>query len=154
MKLLSILVISSLLFVSCNNKSDQPGADDDTANLDQTLYSWQAALNDSTGRLEMKKMETAGPDTLAAQPVINFINTSYPNIRLELVKTSGDTIYIKIPDAMYLTQQMGSTGPTLYFANAVYNLTEIPGITHVDFDFEEGDHASPGTLNRASFKDE
>jgi hypothetical protein len=49
---------------------------------------------------------------------------------------------------------MGSSGPTTYFAEAVFNLTEIPGIHYVSFDFEEGDHAQPGTFNRESFKDE
>ena len=148
------LLFTTLFFWGCNNKVDQPGADEDTVNVIQNFYSWQATLNDSTGKLEMKRIEASGPDTLASIPVINFLNSLNPTIRLELVKISNDTIYIKIPDALYLTQQMGSTGPTLYFANAVYNLTEIPGITHVNFDFEEGDHASPGTFNRNSFKDE
>jgi hypothetical protein len=49
---------------------------------------------------------------------------------------------------------MGSTGPTMFLSSAVYNLTEIPGIRYVNFDFEEGDHASPGTFSRESFKDE
>jgi len=75
-------------------------------------------------------------------------------VQLAFVKTSGDTVYLKIPDPMYLTQQMGSSGPTIYLAQAVYSLTEVPGIKYVNLDFEEGDHASPGTFNRDSFKDE
>lgn len=146
-----LLLASSLLAACGNNKADQPVVDNDTAN---NIYSWQASLNDSSGRLEMQKVEAIGPDTLSAAAVVAYLNTTNSHVQLALVKTSGDTVYLKIPDAMYLTQQMGSTGPTLYLAQAIYNLTEIHGIKYVNLDFEEGDHASPGTFNRDSFKDE
>ena len=140
-------------FIACgSNKSDRPGADEtDTVAL---VPGWEASLNDSTGQLEMNKLEQGGPDSLTAASVIAYLNKQNPNVQLMLLKTSGDTIYVKIPDAMYLTQQMGSSGPQIFFAEAVYNLTEIPGIKYVNFDFEEGDHASPATLNREGFKDE
>ncbi len=154
MKIFSYLFFIGLLAVGCNNKADQPGTDDDTVDMAPPLSSWQATLNDSSGRLEMKRVETAGPDTLSAAAVISYLNTTNSNIQLALVKTSGDTVYLKIPDAMYLTQQMGSTGPTIYLAQVMYNLTEIPGIKYVTLDSEEGDHAAPGTFNRDSFKDE
>jgi len=102
----------------------------------------------------MKKVENAGPDTLSAAGVVTYLNTINSNVKLEFSKTSHDTIYINIPNATYLTQQMGSTGPTMYFASVVYNLTDIPGINYVTFDFDEGDHASPGTYSRNSFNDE
>ncbi len=143
-----------LLLSACgNNKADQPVTDEDSAEI-TARYSWEATLNDSSGKLEMKKIESNGPDTLAVPAVISFVNSQYPNVQLVLIKTSGDTAYLKIPEATFLTQQMGSTGPTLFFANVVFNLTEIPGIKYVSFDFEEGDHASPGTFTRDSFKDE
>lgn len=142
-----------ILLISCNNKADNNEVVEDSTRVVQSS-SWMATLNDSTGQLEMKKNEAMGPDSLTATSVVNYLNTQNPNVRLEYVRTSNDTLYVRIPEEMYLTQQMGSTGPTMFFAGAVYNLTEIPGITHVNFDFEEGDHASPGTLNRASFKDE
>jgi|CXWL01.1.fsa_nt_gi hypothetical protein len=136
------------LFAACgNNKTDEPGDD-------ETVYSWEATLNDSTGRLEMTKVENAGTGSLSPADVVTYLNTTNSNIILELVKTSGDTIYLKIPNAAYLTQQTGSTGSTMYLAEVVYNLTEIPGIRYVTLDFIEGDHASPGTFNRDSFKNE
>jgi hypothetical protein len=154
MKYFSILIISSFLFTACNNKADQPEADGDTADLAPPLFSWQASLNDSTGKLEVNKSDAVGPDSLSVPAVITYLNTTNSNVQLTFVKTSGDTVYLKIPDPMYLTQQMGSSGPTIYLAQAVYNLTEIPGIKYVNLDFEEGDHASPGTFSRDSFKDE
>jgi len=142
-----------LLLLGCNNKAEQPTTGEDSLEAEAN-YSWEATLNDSSGRLEMKKLEASGPDSLTPSAVIRFINNNYPNIKLEMVKTSGDTIYLRIPEATYLTQQMGSSGPTMYFAMAVYNLTEIPGIRFANFDFEEGDHAQPDTFTRENFKDE
>ncbi len=142
-----------ICFFSCNNSADKETTETDSTTT-VVVSAWQASLDDSTGKLKMKKVDGSGPDSLTTGSIIRHLNTQYPNIKLEYVRTSNDTLYTKIPEATYLTQQMGSTGPTLYFANAVYNLTEIPGITHVYFDFEEGDHASPGALKRESFKDE
>lgn len=154
MKTIYVLLCFSIITASCgNNNADQPGSDADTITAENS-FSWEAALNDSSGRLEMRKVETTGLDSLTVPLVINFINTGNPNIKLELVKTSGDTLYLKIADATFLTQRMGSTGPTMYLATAVYNLTEIPGIRYVNFDFEEGDHAQPDTFSRENFKNE
>jgi hypothetical protein len=153
MKIIYCLAALTILGNSCgNNNADPPIAEDDSA-VNMT-YFWEASLNDSTQRLEMKKVETMESNSLTASSVINFINSGNTNIRLDLVKTSNDTIYIKIADAEYLTQRMGSAGPTMYFAATVYNLTEISGIRFVNFDFEEGDHAQPGTYDRDSFKND
>lgn len=149
----AFILISAIIAISCNNKAESPSEKEEITDVD-SLYSWQASLNDSTGRLQLIKTENTGPDSLEVNAVISFLNTANPNVLLEFIKTSNDTVYVKIPNAMYLTQQMGSTGPTIYFANAVYNLTEVPEFKFVNFEFEEGDHASPGTYNRDSFKDE
>jgi hypothetical protein len=145
--------LACLFLIACgSNKADEPIVEEDSP--DAINYAWQASLNDSTGKLEMKKAEAAGLDSISTASVIDYINKSDSSIHLDIIKTSNDTVYLKIPDAHYLTQQMGSTGPTLYMASVVYNLTEIPGLHYVNFDFEEGDHASPGTMNRDSFKNE
>lgn len=150
MKNLLILISFTALVSSCgSNSADEPEVvEEDTVALS---YSWKAGLNDSTGELEVKKTELGSPDSLTATSMITFLNTKTPNIQLQFVKISGDTLYVSIPDALYLTQQMGSTGPSLYFAETVYNLTEIPGIRFVNFHFEEGDHAAPGVLHRGQF---
>jgi hypothetical protein len=139
--------------LACNNSKDNDSLPDEDS-LTMQSFSWQATLNDSTGKLEMKKNEGVAPDSLTASSIVAFINRSNPRIRLDWVRNSNDTVYLKIDDAEYLTQQMGSTGPTMYFANVIYNLTEIPGIKWVTVDFAEGDHASPGTYSRDDFKDQ
>ena len=144
--------ISLVLVFSCNNSADTTAEVIDSAEVEPETYMWQAEMNDSTGRLEMKKERPAGLDSLAAEPVIEFLNATNPNVQLVFASTSHDTIFVKIPDAMFLTQQMGSTGPLHYTATVVYNLTEIPGINFVNFDFEEGDHAGPRTWSRKDFE--
>ena len=146
----SYFLVLILFFLSAcgNNKTEEPVPVEDSA---FTRYSWEAT---DTGRIALMKKEGIGPDTLSPKGVVAFLNNNYPNVQLVIVKTSGDTLFLKIPQSTYFTQQMGSSGPTTYFAEAVYNLTEIPGIHYVSFDFEEGDHAQPGTFNRESFKDE
>ena len=151
MKRYFLFFSACLLFAACRNKkSNAPDVEEDSA---QIVYNWQAILNDSTGRLEMKKVEATGPDTLSPEAVVSYLNSTNNNVQLVILKISGDTVYLKISDASYLTQQMGSTGSTMYLAQVIYNLTEIPGINNVTLDFEEGDHASPGTFDRDSFKD-
>ena len=150
--LLFTLAIVTIAASCRNNKSDQQ-ADEGTDTL-AAVYSWKSTLNDSSGKLEVNKNELGGPDTLTTDAVITYLNAKNPNVQLKFVKVSGDTLYVAIPDANYLTQQMGSTGPQLYFAESVYNLTEISGIRFVNFDLEEGDHAGPETLHRDSFKGE
>ena len=144
---LSIYSSVLLLFiVSCSNNKPEE-AETPVAEI----YLWEAGLNDSTGLLQMKKIISPVVDSLSVISVTGYINGEDSNIQLEYVKTSGDTVFLKIPDAEYLTQRMGSSGPTMYLAGVVYNFTEIPGIKYVNLDFEEGDHAQPGTYSRENF---
>ncbi len=148
MKKIFFLITTAVFLFSCGN-NDAESTDKNIDSLAAAPFYWQAYLNDSTGKLEYRKLPSN--DSISANSVINFTNTVNSNIKMELVKQSNDTIFIRIPDAIYLTQQMGSTGPTLYLSEVVYNMTQIPGINEVNFDFVQGDHASPGTYNRNSF---
>lgn len=143
-----------MFFVSCKSgTADQQATETDSANA-TINYAWVASLNDTTGKMELKKSEATAIDTLSPASIIDFINGKDTNIHLELSKVSNDTIYVKIPSATHLTQQMGSTGAELYMAGVIYNLTEINGVHYVNFDFVVGDHAGPGVYNRDSFKDQ
>ena len=154
MKSLFIIICASIFFVSCKSgTADQQATESDTTNANIN-YAWVASLNDTTGKMELKKSEATAIDSLSPASIINFINGKDTNIHLDLTKISNDTIYVKIPNATHLTQQMGSSGAELYMAGVIYNLTELNGIRYVNFDFEEGDHAGPGTYNRDSFKDQ
>ncbi|HRG92053.1 MAG TPA: hypothetical protein PLZ10_03845 [Chitinophagaceae bacterium] len=140
------------ILVSCgSNQTKEAEANNELLAEQQ---SWQASLDDSSGNIKLNRSGAPIPDSLSINAVTTFLNSRYPNIQLQVLRQSGDSLYVKIPEATYLTQQMGSTGPELYFAEAVYNLTEIPGIRFINFSLAEGDHAGPDTYSRDSFKPE
>ena len=141
-----------LLITSCGSHSDDQTAE--TTDSLSAQNSWEASLDDSTGNIQMNPTGSLFPDSLSVSSVISMLNKNNPNVQLAVLKMSGDTLYLKIPEATYLTQQMGSTGPELYFAEAVYNLTEIQGIHYINFELAEGDHAGPDIFSRESFKPE
>lgn len=151
-RFLALLLFAGLLS-SCGGGSDKK-AEEVPEDSTESPFSWEAVLNDSSGLLEMKMREDEFPDTLSVGGVLDFLNTRYPQILIQAERQGGDTLFTYIPDAHYLTQQMGSTGPAMYLAELVYNLTELPGIRRVYVRFEEGDHAQPGLFDRESFRDQ
>lgn len=150
------LILAVIFFASCNNNADKKAveAEIDSADLPQSRFVWMAGLSDSTGRLEIKQVtaEDAGPLTIPG--IVSYLNQTNPEITLQFLRTSNDTVFLKIEDATYLTQRMGSSGPETYLATVIYNLTELPGTRYINLDFEEGDHASPGTFERLTFKND
>ena len=159
MKKLFFFFLSTTLLFSCgSNNSDAPVGDEavsDSMSFSSPVnYSWQASLNDSTGRIEMTRIQSDVAGPFLPENIIASINQRNPEVQLEYIRTSSDTVYAKIPDATYLTQQMGSAGPGLYFSAVVYSLTEVPHIHYVNIDFKEGDHAEPGTFSRNDFKNQ
>src|SRR5688500_14323850 len=114
MKNYIFLLTACLLFFACgNNQADSSGNDVDTIMGEKETYLWQSGINDSTGALEVNKILVAGIDSLHTGSIIRYLNENYPNVQLQYIKSSNDTLYLKIPAATYLTQQMGSTGPQL-----------------------------------------
>lgn len=91
-------------------------------------------------------------DTLSSQHLVQLINENFPDIHLDLVRVSHDTMYVKIPDSKKLTQGMGDTGAENYLASATYTLTELKNIKFVNIAMEPGDHAEPGVYTRDEFK--
>jgi hypothetical protein len=73
-----------------------------------------------------------------------------PKVKLLYVKKNIASV--EVINAEYLTQRMGSSGAQAYIASVTFTLTENPQIKRVNFIFEEGDHAMPGTYSRQDFK--
>ena len=163
---LAILVIISSMTTSCIKFEDK---DEDTEASD-TLTTEEPVVNADTKKDEITSAvyvynDTTGiPEKSAAvnaadatpEELVAVINkyTGNDKVVMEYVKKSGDTVFVKIPDSDYLTRQMGTLGAHAYMATATYTLTEGKDINYVDFDFEEGDHAAPGTYSTESFKPE
>lgn len=87
------------------------------------------------------------PDSLTIELVLQDLNKRYKETKLELIRTSADTAFMKVDDVSYLAG-LGSSGNYGFIAEVVYSLTEVPGINLVHLDFEELDHAVPGLYNR------
>ena len=148
-----------LFLVACNRGGDQQGvvrdsgigtvADSNRSVIDDAHYFWEADL--SGKNMVMKKSRTASPDSLNVSAVLGMLNSEYPELRLEIQQTRGDTVFIKVGNGRQLSHRMGSTGAEGVLAEITYNLTEISGIQYVNLDFKQGDHATPGTYARTDF---
>lgn len=116
-------------------------------------YLWEVTVDDSTGAVRLAREAPVNPDSLTASFIINRLNNRYQGIIMKMVRTSGDTIFVAIPQSSILTRQSGSTGAENYLAEATYNLTELKNINYVNFNFKKGDHAEPGTFSKTDFSE-
>ncbi|MEX2349631.1 MAG: hypothetical protein WD554_02015 [Flavobacteriaceae bacterium] len=100
------------------------------------------------------KLREVDKESTTAQELIDILNfQNEGKVYLKYLKLSGDTLYVKIDESVYLTQQMGTTGADAYLSVATYTLTELDYVNSVHFDFEEGDHAIPGNYSRQYYRD-
>lgn len=136
--------IADTVFESANHHA----RDSDVYVKNKSLL-WQV---EGTETLKLHKPRVPGIDTMSVKNLIQAINNNYDSIHLDYIKTSHDTIYVHIPHSEMLTERIGSTGAEMYMASATWSLTELRGIKYVNYDFEEGDHASPGVYSRDNFK--
>jgi hypothetical protein len=161
MKTISRLTLLLLILVSCNSKKEEEKpvivdsvstvlkADTTIVNTD-AHYFWVSDLEQGKG-LVMKRDSPVSADSLTPALMIGRLNSLYPEIPLEYLKTSTDSIFVKIGKSNYLTQKMGTSGAEAYLAEVTYNLTELKNINFVNIRFKEGDHATPGTYSRVDF---
>lgn len=166
MKRVLVFFLPVLLW-ACGNKADKAAANDSTgktvAEQDTTevpeselpptdrraYYIWMADTEAKT----KKQNPVVHPSFYNVDTLITGLNEMYPQIRLEKSRIGHDTLYTKIADATYLTEQMGSAGSEQYIAQVVLNLTTVQGINFVRIDFAEGSHASPDVWSKNSFSD-
>ncbi|WP_155977765.1 hypothetical protein [Pedobacter glucosidilyticus] len=165
-KLYSVLMVIIIL-TSCvrdNKQETQETADSSNFNVAPTATEtphksvelkelpWLAEVDTVSLNISLKRNHQVSTQNLDEKNVIEIINKKYPDNQLIWKKKSNDTAYISIPNAFYLTQSSGSLGARIFLAESTFSITEIPGIKVVYFDFEAGDHASPGAYQRADFK--
>lgn len=169
-KLIVFYFLLSFTFISC--QSDSTESENTEVITEDTVYDkvsdavsdsavvvknapdiWTADFEEATNTFEIHKPTNTRLDTLSGVKLVTLINNNWDSIRLDYIKTSSDTIYVRIPESTRLTQELGSTGAANYMATTTYTLTELKGIKYVNYDFKMGDHASPGVYNRKDFKD-
>ncbi len=163
----TFIILISIFLISCNYSSTESNlADKDPTQINNTdtlksvqqdapqnpdteLYAWLVDFDAKTIKRNPKlKKEYLNVDTL-----IKGLNELYPNIKLDKVKMSGDTLFTEIKDSEYLGERMGSTGAASYIADVIINLTSINKIKYVKIDLNEGSHASPGIWSLKDFSD-
>lgn len=161
------LLVLVLLGVGCNRSSQQEDTtqgEPDTLLVDSTqlhentfVYRptdalWEYQLDTTTNDFKPVKLREITADSLTAQGVETIVNNTWPNVQVNYLQTSGDTVYIEIPESMVLTQQMGTAGAKQFLVSTTYSFTELPNVQYIAFDFEEGDHAVPGVYSRKSWE--
>lgn len=89
---------------------------------------------------------------LQVDSIIKGLNYRFPDIPIEKIKLGGDTLYARITNSDYLTEQMGSTGSAAYIAEVVVNITSVVNINYVNLNFKQGDHATPGVYAKKDYQ--
>ncbi len=154
-----------VLAAGCTNNSETTAGDEtDTAGAGATFRTPELAEQEQKLKQEQyfiwqvdadKKTKTKNPQAQSeffnVDTLITGLNEIFPEIRLEKVRLSNDTLYTVIKDAAFLTERSGSLGAEQYIAQAVINLTAVEGIRFVRIDFTEGSHASPDVFSREQF---
>lgn len=141
-----------LLFITackCNNGKDKQTAQDTLLVIPDTLLVYDVNSEAKT----MKKYTEVPDSAFTAVRVVNGLNEKYPSIQLQLIRQSNDTLYVAVPNNEHLAEQSGSAGSAAWYADAVINLTSIPGVNYVNIDMKPGSHASPGVFGEASYKE-
>lgn len=148
-----------ILFISCNNEAPAEKENpEDTMITDEAVsfppdrLPWVSEFDTIKNEFYLKQQRKTDPDSLTVENLITDLNAAWENVKLVLVKSSNDTIYVSIPDSEFLGQQMGSAGAQAYMASTTYSLTELKGIKYVNYTMQAGDHVSPGTYSRKSFE--
>lgn len=161
MKKVHLYILLAIVFVGCNNDSKQnnEALDDSSLTFDEKVQPaelsdipWAAILDSSSQIISMTQTEGVHEEDLNLANVTESINRKYPEISLSNPTQKGDTVFVQINNSKYLTQGAGTMGAEIYLAESTYSFTQIPGISFVNFDFEVGDHASPGTFKRTDFE--
>lgn len=166
MRILQIIIVLSIILFSCNNEKKNNTATNESSEVSNTeviidseelkypynLHSIWAfdCMKDTVLQIHIVDRDTLSPDLL-----VNLLNLDFKDkVYCEFIGINKDTAFVRVPDSEYLTQSMGTTGAYEYMIAATFTITELEGIEFVNFDFEFGDHAMPGTYSRQHYLDE
>lgn len=140
-------LINSLLFVACNSGDETPGTVETI--YPDSLLAWRTNM-DSMVMIR----ERLFPDSIITiSRIINGLNQAYPAVHVNFVKLSSDTLFVEIPDATFLGEQMGDAGAAAWFADATINLTTVEGVNFVSFKMDRHSHAASTIIARDTYKD-
>ena len=143
------------LVVACNNEASNENKAAADAEPPQQWFATDTVIvwDCSAEMKEKKKIFTPKDSVTVPQAFVNGVNKTYGEIKMQFDRISTDTVYIKIPDATWLTDRAGNSGAEQYLSFAALNLLETKGVHYVYFDFTAGVHARPTTWSRRDFND-
>ncbi len=155
-----VYVVLLMLSISCNDMKKEQEAET-VLETDTTTIVGEALIDKNDPSIWIYDFESDIPvrnrrvqkGVFTPNQWIDFLNSQNEKVHLEFLKHSSDTLFVSIPESNFLTQQMGSTGADGYLSVATFTLTESENVNYVQFDFEEGDHAFPGTYSRQFYVD-
>ena len=142
----AVIILLIFPFFSCSN------GDNEISEMEYAVSDTLLAWDTNADAMIMKRDNTVPDSAITLKRIINGLNEKYPEVHIDVIKQSGDTIYIEVPDAEYLGNQMGSAGSSAWFADAVINLTSVPGINYVSFKMDMYSHASGGVISQEEYK--
>lgn len=155
MKRYLLLLSFVTVIIGCNNEaSKEPDVVSEVNQPQQwfvtdTVVVWDCSADDA-----MRKRIYAPIDSVSVpQALINGVNKTYSEIKLEFDRMAADTLYVKIPNASWLTERAGNSGAEQYLSFAALNLLEAKDVNYVHFDFVAGVHAKPSTWSDKDFSD-
>lgn len=143
----TIIILMALGLASC---SDVDKTTDGTGYIiGDTVLAW-----DTNADSMIMKRDSTVPDTaITITRIINGLNGKYPEVYIDFLRQSNDTAFTQVPDADYLGNQMGSAGALAWFADAVINITSVPGINYVSFKMDMQSHAASAVIGREKYND-
>ena len=147
---ITIFILAAFL-ISCGNaNSDKTTTEAEEIIYDypDTLLAWEV----NPDSMQMKRITIFPDSSITVSRIVNGLNDKYPNVHIELLKQSADTVYINIPNADYLGEQMGSAGSSAWFADATINLTSVTGVNYVSYKMDLHSHAESNVLGKDAYK--
>jgi hypothetical protein len=150
MKISHLIIVSIVLITACkcNNDQDKPTAEDSILVIPDTLLVYDVNTDTRT----WKKFTEVPDSAFTATRIVNGLNQKYPEVQLQLIKQSNDTLYVTVPNNEFLGERMGNAGAVSWFSDAVLNLTGVPGVTYVNMQMEKRSHALPGVFKKEDVK--
>ena len=143
----AIIILMALVLANCSN--DDKKINETEYLIGDSILAWDTNLDS----MIMRRDSTIPDSAITIKRIINGLNEKYPEVHIDFLKQSGDTAYTGVPDADYLGEQMGDAGAMAWFADAVINITSVPGINYVSFKMDTHSHASSTVIGREQYND-
>lgn len=149
MRIYKIVFALCLLF-SCSSENQENALEEQVGfSASDTIIIW----NCDADKQVRSRIFTSDAAIQNVQPLINGINSIYPEMTLRFLTISGDTLIVAMNEGKLLVNQMGSSGAEQYLSFAAMNLLEAKGIQFVQFSLPEGAHAKNSVWTKADFAD-